>query len=523
VKIGTPKEVSAGESRVAMTPDSALQLQKLGYECVVESGAGVAAGFADALYREAGVEVVKTAAALWKAADIITKVRPPNATEAKRLTDEKLLISFFYPAQNTEQMELLAGKGASVIAMDMVPRISRAQKMDALSSMANIAGYRAVIEAGNNFGRFFTGQITAAGKVPPAKVLVVGAGVAGLAAIGTATSLGAITYAFDVRPEVAEQIESMGAEFVYLDFEEAQQDGAATGGYAAPSSPEFREKQLAKFRELAPDVDIVITTALIPGRDAPKLWLADMVAAMKPGSVVVDLAAERGGNCDLTVPDEKIVSENGVTVVGYSDFPSRMAAQSSTLYATNIRHMMTDLTPEKDGQVNHNMEDDVIRGATVAHEGAVTFPPPPPKVQAIAAKPKETVPEKTPEERRAEEAAAFQQQTKNQVTLLAVGGALMLLVGAYAPASFMQHFIVFVLSVFVGFQVIWNVSHSLHTPLMAVTNAISSIIILGAVLQIGSGSFLVILLAAISVFFAGINIFGGFLVTRRMLAMFQKS
>ena len=523
MKIGTPKEVSAGEARVAMTPDSALQLQKLGYECVVESGAGVAAGFADALYREAGVEVVKTAAALWKAADIITKVRPPNATEAKRLTDEKLLISFFYPAQNTEQMELLAGKGASVIAMDMVPRISRAQKMDALSSMANIAGYRAVIEAGNNFGRFFTGQITAAGKVPPAKVLVVGAGVAGLAAIGTATSLGAITYAFDVRPEVAEQIESMGAEFVYLDFEEAQQDGAATGGYAAPSSPEFREKQLAKFRELAPDVDIVITTALIPGRDAPKLWLADMVAAMKPGSVVVDLAAERGGNCDLTVPDEKIVSENGVTVVGYSDFPSRMAAQSSTLYATNIRHMITDLTPEKDGQVNHNMEDDVIRGATVAHEGAVTFPPPPPKVQAIAAKPKETVPEKTPEERRAEEAAAFQQQTKNQVTLLAVGGALMLLVGAYAPASFMQHFIVFVLSVFVGFQVIWNVSHSLHTPLMAVTNAISSIIILGAVLQIGSGSFLVILLAAISVFFAGINIFGGFLVTRRMLAMFQKS
>lgn len=523
MKIGTPKEVSAGEARVAMTPDSALQLQKLGYECVVESGAGVAAGFADALYREAGVEVVKTAAALWKAADIITKVRPPNATEAKRLTAEKLLISFFYPAQNTEQMELLAGKGASVIAMDMVPRISRAQKMDALSSMANIAGYRAVIEAGNNFGRFFTGQITAAGKVPPAKVLVVGAGVAGLAAIGTATSLGAITYAFDVRPEVAEQIESMGAEFVYLDFEEAQQDGAATGGYAAPSSPEFREKQLAKFRELAPDVDIVITTALIPGRDAPKLWLADMVAAMKPGSVVVDLAAERGGNCDLTVPDEKIVSENGVTVVGYSDFPSRMAAQSSTLYATNIRHMMTDLTPEKDGQVNHNMEDDVIRGATVAHEGAVTFPPPPPKVQAIAAKPKETVPEKTPEERRAEEAAAFQQQTKSQVTLLAVGGALMLLVGAYAPASFMQHFIVFVLSVFVGFQVIWNVSHSLHTPLMAVTNAISSIIILGAVLQIGSGSFLVILLAAISVFFAGINIFGGFLVTRRMLAMFQKS
>ena len=523
MKIGTPKEISDGESRVAMTPDSALALQKLGHECLVEAGAGLAAGFSDQAYKDAGVELVKTAAALWKAADIVAKVRPPNATEAKRLTDGKTLISFFYPAQNEEQMAKIAGQGASVIAMDMVPRISRAQKMDALSSMANIAGYRAVIEAGNNFGRFFTGQITAAGKVPPAKVLVVGAGVAGLAAIGTATSLGAITYAFDVRPEVAEQIESMGAEFVFLDFEEAQQDGAATGGYAAPSSPEFREKQLAKFRELAPEIDIVITTALIPGRPAPKLWLEDMVAAMKPGSVVVDLAAEQGGNCDLTVANEKVVSENGVTVVGYTDFASRMASQSSTLYATNIRHMMTDLTPEKDGVVNHDMEDDVIRGATVTHAGEVTFPPPPPKVQAIAAKPQEKPKEKTPEEKRAEEIAAFKQQTRNQVTLLAVGGGLTLALGLIAPASFMQHFIVFVLSVFVGFQVIWNVSHSLHTPLMAVTNAISSIIILGALMQIGSGSSLVVILAALSVFMAGINIFGGFLVTRRMLAMFQKS
>jgi NAD(P) transhydrogenase subunit alpha len=326
-----------------------------------------------------------------------------------------------------------------------------------------------------------------------------------------------------VRPEVAEQIESMGAEFVFLDFEEAQTDGAETGGYAAPSSPEFRQKQLEKFNELAPEIDIVITTALIPGRDAPKLWLADMVAAMKPGSVVIDLAAERGGNCDLTVPNEKIVSKNGVTIVGYTDFPSRMAAQASSLYATNIRHMLTDLTPEKDGKIIQNMEDDVIRGATIAHAGSVTYPPPPPKIQAIAAKPKETVPEKTPEELRAEETAAFKKQTKNQVTLLAAGTALLLLAGTFAPASFMQHFIVFVLSVFVGFQVIWNVSHSLHTPLMAVTNAISSIIILGAVLQIGSSNDLVLVLAAISVFFAGINIFGGFLVTRRMLAMFQKS
>ncbi|MGB1034524.1 MAG: Re/Si-specific NAD(P)(+) transhydrogenase subunit alpha, partial [Primorskyibacter sp.] len=388
MKIGTPKEVIDGEARVAMTPDSARQLQKLGYGCAIESGAGLAAGFTDKSYTDAGVEVLDGADALWAAADIIAKVRPPVADEATRLVDGKLLISFFYPVANKEMMAQVADQGASVIAMDMVPRISRAQKMDALSSMANIAGYRAVIETGNNFGRFFTGQVTAAGKVPPAKVLVIGAGVAGLAAIGTATSLGAITYAFDVRPEVAEQVESMGAEFVYLDFDEEQQDGSATGGYAAVSSPEFRAAQLAKFREIAPEIDIVITTALIPNRDAPKLWLADMIAAMKPGSVIVDLAAERGGNADGTVMDEKVVTDNGVTIVGYTDFPSRMASQSSSLYATNIRHMMTDLTPDKDGQVNHNMEDDVIRGATVTHEKAVTFPPPPPKIKAIAAKPK---------------------------------------------------------------------------------------------------------------------------------------
>ncbi len=523
MKLGTPKETFAGEARVAMTPDSARQLQKLGYDCAIESGAGAAAGFSDDLYKEAGVEIIDGAAELWKAVDIVAKVREPDETELTYLEAGKTLISFFNPAGNEAGMEAAKSSGANVIAMEMVPRISRAQKMDALSSMANIAGYRAVIEAGNNFGRFFTGQVTAAGKVPPAKVLVVGAGVAGLAAIGTSTSLGAITYAFDVRPEVAEQVESMGAEFVYLDFDEEQQDGAATGGYASVQSEEFRNAQLAKFREIAPDIDIVITTALIPNRPAPKLWLEDMVQAMKPGSVIIDLAAERGGNAEGTVKDEKIVTDNGVTIVGYTDFPSRMATQSSSLYSTNIRHMMTDLTPEKDGKVNHNMEDDVIRGATVTHEGEITFPPPPPKVAAIAAKPKEVVPELTPEEKRAQEVAAFKAQTKQQVTLLAVGAAVLLGVGLIAPASFMQHFIVFVLSIFIGFQVIWNVSHSLHTPLMAVTNAISSIIILGALMQIGSGSWLVILLGALSVFMAGINIFGGFLVTRRMLAMFQKS
>ncbi|MBL0408323.1 Re/Si-specific NAD(P)(+) transhydrogenase subunit alpha [Microvirga aerilata] len=523
MKIGALREISAGESRVALTPDSALQLQKLGHACVIEAGAGEKAGFSDAAYTATGVEVLASAHAVAHSVDVVVKVRAPEPAEAAMLREGQTLISFFWPAQNGDLLEQAREQGATVIAMDMVPRISRAQKMDALSSMANIAGYRAVIEAGNNFGRFFTGQVTAAGKVPPAKVLVVGAGVAGLAAIGTATSLGAITYAFDVRPEVAEQIESMGAQFVYLEFEAAQ-DGAATGGYAAPSSPEFREKQLAKFRELAPEIDIVITTALIPGRPAPKLWTADMVAAMKPGSVIVDLAAERGGNCDLTVPDEKVVTENGITIIGYTDFPSRMAAQASTLYANNVRHMLTDLTPNKDGVIHHNMDDDVIRGATVTHQGTITYPPPPPKVQAIAAaKPKEKPKELTLEEKREQEAATFRSQTKTQVGLLVAGGLLIALVGAYAPASFMAHFIVFALACFVGFQVIWSVSHSLHTPLMAVTNAISGIVVLGALSQVGSGNWLVVTLASLSFLIATINIVGGFLVTRRMLAMFQKS
>ncbi|MCJ8139322.1 Re/Si-specific NAD(P)(+) transhydrogenase subunit alpha [Falsirhodobacter halotolerans] len=523
MKIGAARELFAGEARVAMTPDSAQQIMKLGHECLIEAGAGAKAGFADDAYRAAGVTVVDTTT-LYADADVIVKVRGPEPSEVEHLRAGQTLISFFWPAQNADLLEAVRAKGATVIAMDMVPRISRAQKMDALSSMANIAGYRAVIEAGNNFGRFFTGQVTAAGKVPPAKVLVVGAGVAGLAAIGTSTSLGAITLAFDVRPEVSEQIESMGAEFVFLDFEEAQTDGAATGGYAAPSSPEFRDAQLKKFRELAPEVDIVITTALIPGRPAPKLWTEDMVALMKPGSVIVDLAAERGGNCDLTVPDQKIVTDNGVTIVGYTDFPSRMAAQSSTLYSNNIRHMLTDLTPRKDGVIDQNMEDDVIRGATVAHDGAITFPPPPPKVKAIAAqKPREKAKPPTAEERRATEVAAFQKQTKMQVGLLAGGTALLLLVGLVAPASFMAHFVVFALSCFIGFQVIWAVSHSLHTPLMAVTNAVSGIIILGSLVQIGSGGFLLVTLSTIAILIATINIVGGFLVTRRMLAMFQKS
>ncbi|QFU09236.1 NAD(P) transhydrogenase subunit alpha [Rhodobacteraceae bacterium THAF1] len=521
MKFGVVKESQETEARVALTPQSAEAIQKLGHSCVIEAGAGSRADISDDLYRGADVEVLDSAKAVFDACDVIAKVRPPTEAEVEMMREGQTLISFFYPAENEALMKKAADKGATLIAMDMVPRISRAQKMDALSSMANIAGYRAVIEAANIFGRFLTGQVTAAGKVPPAKILVVGAGVAGLAALGTATSLGAIVRAFDVRPETAEQIESMGAEFLFLDFEDTE--GVGEGGYAAPSSPEFREKQLALFLEQAPEIDIVITTALIPNREAPELWTKEMVEAMKPGSVIVDLAAEKGGNCKMTVKDERIVTDNGVIIIGYTDFPSRMAKQSSTLYSTNIRHMLTDLTPEKDGTVNQNMEDQVIRDSTIAHGGEVTWPPPK-RENPSPAKPKAEKPkEKTAEEKRAEEVATFKKQTQSQVGLLVVGAVIMLLVGSVAPESFMSHFIVFALACFVGFQVIWGVAHSLHTPLMAVTNAISGIIILGALLQIGSGSWLVVFLSFIAVLIASINIVGGFLVTRRMLSMFVKS
>ncbi|MGB0847803.1 MAG: Re/Si-specific NAD(P)(+) transhydrogenase subunit alpha [Thiolinea sp.] len=518
--VGAAKEIFAGEQRVALTPDSARQLHKLGYRTLIESGAGTAAGFSDDDYKAADVSIASSAAELYNDSDIIIKVRAPSPEETSLIPEGKTLISFFWPAQNEALLAQANKQQLSVLAMDMVPRISRAQKMDALSSMANIAGYRAVIEAGNHFGRFFTGQITAAGKVPPAKVLVIGAGVAGLAAIGTAQSLGAIVRAFDVRPEVAEQIESMGADFLMLDFEE---DGSGEGGYAKPASPEFIAKEMELFRQQAPEIDIVITTALIPGRPAPKLWPEEMVKLMKPGSVVVDLAAEQGGNCDLTVRDKIVETDNGVKIVGYTDFPSRMATQSSLLYATNVRHMLDDLTPDKNGVPDINMEDDVIRGATACHQGEITFPPPPPKIQAIAKPPAQPTPVIDPEQEKQAALAAEKKAGRMQTLLLVATGLFIMLVGAFAPASFMQHFIVFVLACFVGFQVIWNVSHALHTPLMAVTNAISGIIIVGALLQVGSTSMLVTTLAAISILIASINIVGGFMVTRRMLAMFQKS
>lgn len=516
MKIGIPREIRVNEARVACTPEETRKLIKLGHQVLVETGAGKAAGFLDTDFVEAGAIIVDHTLDLWRDAELICKVRAPqmhpeiDQHEVSLLTDGKTLISFLAPAQSEELLNSIAENNATAMAMEAIPRISRAQKMDALSSMANIAGYRAVIEAGQHFGRFFTGQITAAGKVPPAKVMIIGAGVAGLAAIGAAVSLGAIVRAFDTRPEVKEQIESMNAEFLELDFEE---EGSGQGGYAKVMSEEFIKAEMALFAAQAREVDIIITTALIPGKPAPKLITREMVESMKRGSVIVDLAAEQGGNCELTEP-EQVVDHNGVTIVGYTDFPSRMAAQASQLYATNIRHLLTDLTPEKDGKLVVNMEDDVIRGATVVKDGEITWPPPPVKLSAAPAtkpKPAPVVEEQKPENR-------------GWITLagMAAGGLAILAMGSVAPQSFMNHFIVFVLACFVGWQVIWNVTPALHTPLMSVTNAISGIIVIGALLQVASPGWLGIVLAVIAVAIASINIAGGFLVTQRMLKMFQK-
>jgi NAD(P) transhydrogenase subunit alpha len=512
MKIGVPKETHAGERRVATTPDVAKQLEKLGYEVWVESGAGANASFPDRLYKEAGCHIAADAAELWKNADIVLKVRPPNEQEAESVRADQTLVSFLWPGQNPELLEKLTASGATVLAMDSVPRISRAQKMDALSSMANIAGYRAVIEAAQHFGRFFTGQITAAGKVPPAKVLVIGAGVAGLAAIGAAKSMGAIVRAFDTRPEVKEQVESMDAEFLMLDFED--EDGSGEGGYAKVMSDEFIKAEMALFAEQAKDVDIIITTALIPGKPAPRLITAEMVESMAEGSVIVDLAAEQGGNCELTEPD-KVVEKNGVKIIGYTDLPSRLAAQSSQLYATNLRHLLSDMTPDKDGNLVVDMDDEVIRGATVCRNGEKTWPPPAPKISAVPPKPKaEPAPLPKPKDEKP--------SIWGPVAALVIGGLALLGVGAVAPPSFMAHFTVFVLACFVGYMVIWNVTPALHTPLMSVTNAISSIIVIGALLQISSTNTLIMWIAVFTVLITSVNIAGGFAVTRRMLDMFRK-
>jgi NAD(P) transhydrogenase subunit alpha len=510
MRIGVPREIYAGEKRVATTPDVAVQLIKLGFEVAVESKAGAAANFSDAAYEAAGCSVAANADDIWSGSDIILKVRGPSTEEAARLKAGQTLISFLYPAQNPELLQQLTELGVTAMAMDSVPRISRAQKVDALSSMANIAGYRAVIEAAQHFGRFFTGQITAAGKVPPAKVLVIGAGVAGLAAIGAAQSLGAIVRSFDTRPEVKEQIESMGAEFLMLDF--ADEDGSGEGGYAKVMSEEFIEAEMALFAEQAREVDIIITTALIPGKPAPRLITAEMVESMKDGSVIVDLAAEQGGNCELTEPG-KVAKHHGVTIIGYTDLPSRLAAQSSQLYATNLRHLLTDLTPEKNGQIVVNMEDEVFRGATVCKDGETTWPPPAPKLSAAPRKPK---PAPAPVKEKKKPSVI------GPIIGMVIAGLALLGLGAVAPQDFMGHFTVFVLACFVGYMVIWNVTPALHTPLMSVTNAISSIIVIGALMQISSETEVIKWIAVATVGITAVNIFGGFAVTRRMLEMFRK-
>ncbi len=525
--IGVPKETAPGEKRVATVPEVVQKLVKLGFSVAVESGAGDPSNFDDDSYRAAGAEVVPTAAELFSRADIVFKVRVPTPDEVRLLREGATLIGFIWPAQNPELMQQLAERKVTVLAIDSLPRqLSRAQKMDALTSMAGISGYRAVIEAANAFGRFFNGQVTAAGKIPPAKVFIAGAGVAGLAAIGTAANLGAIVRANDTRAEVADQVVSLGGEFVKVDYEE---EGSGGGGYAKVMSEGFQQAQRAMYAAQAKDADIIITTALIPGKPAPKLITAEMVRTMKPGSVIVDMAAEQGGNCELTEPGLAVV-KHGVTIIGYTDLASRLAKQSSTLYSNNLLRLTEELCKTKDGRIDVNMEDDAIRGLTVIKEGNITWPPPPPKIPAAAAKPKTAAPVAAPKGHG--HGAGEPMAARSLAIVFGVGALLFLLVGLFAPASFLAHFTVFVLACFVGYMVIWNVTPSLHTPLMSVTNAISSIIAIGALIQVappltgaegGARPGLLILgLAVFALALTAVNMFGGFAVTRRMLAMFRK-
>ena len=507
--IGVPRELLDNESRVAATPKTVQQILKLGFEVIVEHNAGFKASFEDNAFVEAGAKIGDQKA-VWNA-DLIFKVNPPTDDEIALIKEGATLVSFIWPAQRPDLMEKLSAKKINVLAMDAVPRISRAQALDALSSMANIAGYRAVVEAAHEFGSFFTGQITAAGKVPPAKVLVIGAGVAGLAAIGAANSLGAIVRAFDSRPEVKEQVESMGASFLEIDFKE---EGGSGDGYAKVLSEEFNRRALALYAEQVKEVDIIITTALIPGKPAPRLITKEMVASMKPGSVIVDLAAATGGNCELAKAGEVVVTDNQVKIIGYTDLPSRLPTQSSQLYGTNLVNLLKLLCKEKDGNINIDFEDVVLRGVTVIKNGEVTWPAPPIQVSAQPQKATTATQAAKKEEKPADPRIKY--------GVMALVGVLFLWLASVAPAAFLSHFTVFVLSCVVGYYVVWNVSHALHTPLMAVTNAISGIIIVGALLQIAQGSFFISILAFIAVLIASINIFGGFKVTQRMLAMFRK-
>ncbi|HEY5896082.1 MAG TPA: Re/Si-specific NAD(P)(+) transhydrogenase subunit alpha [Burkholderiales bacterium] len=525
--IGVPREIAADEKRVATAPEVVEKLIKLGFRVAVQSGAGDAANFADDTYRAAGAEIVADAARLWSSADIVFKVRAPTAEEVALMHEGQTLVSFIWPAQNPALMQSLAARKVTVLAIDSLPRtLSRAQKMDALTSMAGISGYRAVIEAANAFGRFFSGQITAAGKIPPAKVFVAGAGVAGLAAIGTAANMGAIVRANDTRAEVADQVKSLGGEFVKVDYEE---EGSGGGGYAKVMSEGFQKAQREMYAKQAREVDIVITTALIPGKPAPKLITAEMVKSMKPGSVIVDMAGEQGGNCELTEPGKAVV-KHGVTIIGYTDLASRLAKQSSTLYATNLFRLAEELCKTKDGIINVNMEDDAIRGLTVIKDGSITWPPPPPKLPAAPAAKPSAAKAAAPAKAGGHGAASAPASAKSTAITFLVAAVLFWFIGANAPAAFLAHFTVFVLACFVGYMVIWNVTPALHTPLMSVTNAISSIIAIGALVQVAPPlsnalerpTSWIVGLAVVSIALVAINMFGGFAVTQRMLQMFRK-
>jgi len=521
--IGVPRETFAGEKRVATVPEVVEKLIKLGFRVAVETGAGDAANFTDDAYRAAGAEVVQDA---WTKSDIVFKVRAPSSAEVQRLREGATLIGFIWPAQNPELMQQLAARKLTVLAIDSLPRqLSRAQKMDALTSMAGVAGYRAVIEAAHHFGRFLNGQITAAGKIPPAKVFIAGAGVAGLAAIGTAASLGAIVRANDTRAEVADQVTSLGGEFVKVDY---QEEGSGGGGYAKVMSEGFQKAQRDMYAKQAREVDIIVTTALIPGKPAPKLITADMVRSMRPGSVIVDLAAEQGGNCELTEPGAAVV-KHGVTIVGYTDLVSRLAKQSSTLYANNLFRLTEELCKTKDGVINVNMEDDAIRGLTVVKDGSITWPPPPLKLPAPAAKP--AVKPAVPAAKGHGHGAAEPMAPRTLAIAATVVTLVFLFIGNNAPPAFLQHFTVFVLACFVGYMVVWNVTPALHTPLMSVTNAISSIIAIGALVQVAPPledfgperpEAWILGLALVGIALTTINMFGGFAVTQRMLQMFRK-
>ena len=524
--IGVPREIYPGEKRVATVPDVVSKLIKLGFEVQIERGAGELADLSDAAFIEAGASIAADAQALWHASDIIFKVRPPAPEELPLMRSGQTLIGFIWPAQNPELMQQMAAKNITVLAIDALPRtLSRAQKMDALTSMAGVSGYRAVVEAANAFGRFFNGQITAAGKVPPAKVFIAGAGVAGLAAIGAAASLGAIVRANDTRAEVADQVVSLGGEFVKVDYDE---EGSGGGGYAKVMSEGFQAAQRAMYAQQASEVDIIITTALIPGKPAPRLITADMVQSMKPGSVIVDMAAEQGGNCELTEPGRAVV-KHGVTIIGYTDLVSRMARQSSTLYGTNLFRLLEELCKTKDGVINVNMQDDAIRGLTVIKDGEITWPAP--ALAPAAPKPAPKAASAAVEKKGAHGHGSSGPMPASTLALVFGLGALAFwAIGAYAPAAFLGHFTVFVLACFIGYMVVWNVTPALHTPLMSVTNAISSIIVIGALVQIlppeaGTNArpdALIQWLAFAAIVLTAINMFGGFAVTRRMLDMFRK-